>query len=113
MILHTVLCALAPDCDSAELADIMAGLGALDIDGFVGFSHGINVDAEGKTPRYPYGFQCTFIDRAALDRYAEDAGHRALGARLVALCEGGGDGILVSDIDTDQAAGDATGEVAS
>ncbi|WP_417250504.1 Dabb family protein [Celeribacter sp.] len=112
MILHTVFCALTPDHDPAELAAVMAGLEALELDGFVGFAHGPNVDAEGKTPRYPYGFQCTFTDRAALDRYAQDAGHRALGARLVAICEGGGEGVLVSDIDTDQAVGIATGGAA-
>lgn len=100
MILHTVLCALKPDADRTELAAVMAGLGALELEGFEAFAHGPNIDAEGKTPEYPYGFQCTFTDRAALDRYAEDAGHKALGARLVALCVGGGDGILVSDIDT-------------
>lgn len=100
MILHTVLLALKPEADRAELAAVMAGLAGLDLAGFAGFAHGPNVDAEGKTPGYPYGFVCTFADRAALDAYAAHPGHRALGARLVTLCAGGGDGILVSDIDT-------------
>ena len=100
MILHTVLLALEPDANRAELTRIMDGLAALDLEGFKGLNHGPNVDAEGKTPNFHYGFVCTFTDRAALDRYASDPGHQALGARLVALCKGGGDGILVSDIDT-------------
>ena len=100
MILHTVLLALRPGADKDELAQVMAGLGALDLPGLEDFAHGPNIDAEGKTPGHPYGFLCTFSDRAALDRYANDPGHRVLGARLVALCAGGGDGILVSDIDT-------------
>jgi hypothetical protein len=100
MILHTVLLALKPDHDGDDLDKIMAGLGGLKLDGFTAFHHGANIDAEGKTPAYPYGFVCTFADRAALDRYATNPDHRALGARLVALCQGGGAGILVSDIDS-------------
>ena len=100
MILHTVICHLADGYDPAELQDVMAGLGELQVEGFLWFKHGINVDAEGKTPQYGYGFACAFADRQALDRYAIDDGHRALGARLVALCHGGADGILVSDIQT-------------
>lgn len=101
MILHTVLCRLKAAYDPTELRDVMAGLSGLTIDGFFWFEHGPNVDAEGKTPQYPYGFVCAFADRAALDRYAADPAHRALGARLVALCIGGAEGILVSDILTE------------
>ena len=100
MILHTVLCRLRPAHDPVELRDVMVGLSGLKIDGFLWFEHGPNVDAEGKTPQYPYGFVCAFADRAALDRYAADPAHRALGGRLVALCDGGAGGILVSDIQT-------------
>ncbi len=99
MILHAVLCALHPDHDVGELAAVMAGLAALPLDGFTDFQHGPNIDAEGKSPGHPYGFICTFADRGALDRYATDPGHKALAARLVALCTGGGDGIVVYDID--------------
>ena len=100
MILHTVLCALSANHDPAELRRVMDGLAGLQVDGFTDFHHGPNIDAEGKTPGYPYGFVCTFTDRAALHRYATDPNHHALGARLVALCDGGGAGILVSDIQT-------------
>jgi hypothetical protein len=102
VILHTVLCALHADHDPAELGQIMQGLSDLDIEGFLWFAHGVNIDAEAKTPDYGYGFVCSFADRAALDRYAADPGHRALGGRLVALCRDGAKGILVSDIQTPQ-----------
>ena len=98
MIQHIVMLALPQDHDAAELQAVMDGLAALDLPGFMGFSHGPNIDLEDKTPNYPYGFICTFADRAALETYAADPGHRALGARLVALC-GGGDGIMVMDLD--------------
>ena len=103
MITHIV--AFAPKPDKADdLAAVMQGLGGLlgQIAGFTGFTHGPNIDAEGKTPDYPYGFVCTFADRAALDRYANDPRHQALGGKLVALCIGGGDGITVFDIQSER-----------
>lgn len=101
MILHAVYLSLPEDVDEQELGAVMDGLSALvgGIDGFVGFEHGPNIDAEGKSPEAPYGFHGRFADRAALDRYAADPRHQALGARLVALCKGAA-GIKVYDIDT-------------
>ena len=101
MILHAVFLALRADHDPAEKIAVMDGLGALvgHAEGFTAFSHGPNIDAEGKSPDHPYGFLCTFEDRAALDRYAADPRHRALGARLVALCRDGAAGIVVYDLD--------------
>lgn len=97
MILHAVYLSLAEDADPAELADVMTGLAAL-TDLIESFAHGPNFDAEGKTPQSHYGFHATFADRAALERYATDPRHQALGARLVALC-GGENGITVYDLD--------------
>ena len=101
MILHAVYLSLRPDHDPGELAKVMAGLTDLvgQVPGFEGFAHGPKVDAEGKSPGHPYGFVCTFADRAALDRYAADPRHRALGGRLVALCKAGAEGIVVYDLD--------------
>lgn len=87
-------------CPASEtLSGVMRGLAGLvkDIAGFDSFTHGANVDVEGKSPDHPYGFICRFEDRASLDRYATDPRHKALGAQLVALC-GGADGIMVYDI---------------
>lgn len=97
MIRHIVLLNLRGDHDAAELTAVMTGLGQLEMHGF---EHGPNRDFEGKTPNYPYGFICTFVDAPALALYADDPKHQALGARLVALCVGGADGILVMDLDT-------------
>ena len=100
MIQHIVLLKLRPDHDADELQQVMAGLAALDLPGFEGFSHGPNRDFENKTPEYPYGFIGSFADAGALATYAADPAHQALGARLVALCTGGAEGILVADLDT-------------
>ena len=97
MIQHVVMLSLVDGHDKAELQAVMSGLADLDLPGFEGFSHGPNIDLENKTPDYPYGFICTFKDQTALETYAADPNHRALGARLVALC-GGGDGIMVMDL---------------
>lgn len=101
MIQHIVMLALKDGYDAAELQAVMAGLGALDLPGFHGFSHGPNRDLEQKTPDYPYGFICTFADEASLRTYAADPVHQALGARLVALC-GGVAGIIVIDLEVPQ-----------
>ena len=98
MIRHVVLLRLEEGYDPVELIAVMSGLAALDLPGFVGFEHGPNRDLESKTPDYPYGFICTFETIAALETYAADPGHQALGAGLVALC-GGGDGIMVMDLE--------------
>ncbi|MFT5064502.1 MAG: hypothetical protein ACJAXK_000921 [Yoonia sp.] len=99
MIQHIVMLGLKPDHDGAELAMVMDGLAALELAGFIGFQHGPNRDVENKTPDHPYGFMCSFDDLDALDCYASDPKHQALGARLCALCVGGGDGIIVMDLD--------------
>ena len=98
MIQHIVMLSLQDGCDARELQAVMQGLGALDLPGFTGFSHGPNLDLEQKTAAYPYGFICIFADENSLRTYAADPGHQALGARLVALC-GGGDGIMVIDLE--------------
>ncbi|SLN29288.1 Dabb family protein [Pseudooctadecabacter jejudonensis] len=99
MILHAVY--FDPCDDPEELRSIMTGLADLvgQIDGFLEFSHGPNIDAEGKSSEASYGFVCTFATARALATYAQDARHRALGARLVAMC-GGAEAIKVYDIDT-------------
>ncbi|NDV02113.1 Dabb family protein [Pseudoroseicyclus tamaricis] len=99
MIRHVVLLRLQPGHDAGELGEVMAGLAGLSLEGLTGFDHGPNLDMEGKSPGYSYGFVVTFADRAALARYAADPGHQALGARLVALC-GGAEGIFVADLES-------------
>ena len=101
MIRHCVMLRLAVDVQSKELRDVMQGLAELvaRLDGCSGFWAGENRDLEGKSPDYPYGFTLDARDAAALAAYADHADHKALGARLVAMCKGGGDGILVFDIE--------------
>ena len=101
MIQHIVMLALADDVQPAVLQDVMTGLAELrpNIPGFESFVHGPNLDFEEKSQDYPYGFVCTFADKGALQLYADHPDHKLLGARLVAMCQHGGDGIWVADIE--------------
>jgi hypothetical protein len=103
MLLHCVFCAIPPDADHSELLAVMDELGALraEVEGMLDFRHGPNRDYEAKSPRHPYGFVIAFRDRAAHLAYDGHPRHKAAGARLVALCEGGYGGIVVYDIEAD------------
>lgn len=101
MIHHMVM--LEPNGPDAmpAIAQAMAILENLapELPGLVGFSHGPNRDFEGKSQRYPYGFLCTFTDKAALDAYAANADHQRAGGLLVASCKNGAEGIFVVDLE--------------
>ncbi|WP_127558224.1 Dabb family protein [Nioella ostreopsis] len=102
MIEHVVMLGLKDASDLSDCRDVMEGLERLtgEIPGFLSLTHGVNIDMEGKSPGYPYGFIGRFEDRDALARYAADPRHLVLAARLVALC-GGADRITVYDIERD------------
>ncbi len=102
MQFHCVFCALRSDADTAEMAADMDELAALqsEVEGFLDFHHGPNRDYEQKCPRHGYGFVITFRDRVAHLAYDAHPRHKTAGGRLVALCEGGYQGIVVYDIQT-------------
>ena len=106
MIQHIVCLALPEGWDQGELLRIMSGLAALtgEVEGFVAFQHGPNIDLEEKSAGFPYMFVGRFTDQAALERYASDPRHRTLGAALVRLC-GGAERIVVYDMDCAEQAG--------
>jgi hypothetical protein len=99
MLYHMVMLEPAGGMD-----DIMAAMEILDglqgqLDGLIDFKHGPNRDFEQKSERYPYGFLCTFTDKAALDAYAANPTHQRAGGLLVGACKGGADGIFVVDLE--------------
>lgn len=101
MIRHCVLLNLAPAADRGELDRVILALADLvdRLDGCGGFVAGPNRDYEGKSPHIDYGFTFDAETPAALAAYAVHPDHVALGARLVAMCEGGADGIIVHDLE--------------
>ncbi|ABD56842.1 Dabb family protein [Jannaschia sp. CCS1] len=101
MLYHLVM--LEPEGEGAmdrimEAMAILDGL-APELPGLTEFRHGPNRDFEQKSERYPYGFLCTFTDKAALDAYAVHPTHQRAGGMLVASCRNGADGILVVDLE--------------
>ncbi|UWQ95432.1 Dabb family protein [Rhodobacteraceae bacterium M385] len=101
MLYHLVM--LEPDGPGAmpQIEQAMAILNTLSaqLSGFTEFRHGPNRDFEQKSERYPYGFLCTFTDKAALDAYTANPDHQRAGAMLVASCKNGADGIFVVDLE--------------
>lgn len=101
MIRHCVMLRLRADAERRELSRVVDGLKALvtDLEGCSGFGFGQNLDFEGTSQDVDAGFTFDAQDAATLATYADHPTHRALGARLVALCAGGTAGITVFDLD--------------
>ena len=100
MILHCVFCDFETSVDERQKGSILKELAefSVSLEGVLGFEFGPNLDFEGKSERYDWGFVVRFADPLAADRYAVSSTHQALGARLCALCKGGADGIMVYDL---------------
>jgi len=101
MIRHCVMLNLRENAQASELGAVMQGLDDL-VDRLAdcsGFCAGPNRDYELKSADFDYGFTLDASSPKALAAYAGHPEHQALGARLVALCKGGADGIVVFDIE--------------
>lgn len=104
MIRHCVFIRFKPTISAAYKAELFDEIDALKtrLPGMVGVHLGVNVSPEtGMDKGYSDGFIVDFADGFARDAYLEDPEHRETGARLVAAAEGGVDGILVFDLETD------------
>lgn len=101
MIRHCVFLNLTPGANRAELDAVMLGLADLveRLEGCSEFWAGPNRDYESKSPEYDYGFTLDAASPEALAAYAVHPDHIALGGRLVALCAGAADGVMVYDLE--------------
>ena len=95
MIQHIVLCKIRAEVSADEVAAIWAALDAVRdvVPGMGAASFGENVSPEGLARGYTHGFVIAFEDAAARDAYLVAPEHKAAGARLVAACEGGVEGV--------------------
>jgi len=100
MIIHSVYCAIRAGTSDREFDAVFAQLSALVpvCDGLLSFQAGPNIDLEQKSQKFTHGFVMTFESQAALEAYAVHPAHKAAGGALVAICDGGGDGIMVFDL---------------
>ncbi|MFQ6549630.1 Dabb family protein [Aestuariibius sp. 2305UL40-4] len=100
MLLHCVFLQFADRYAEAERKEVLRDLGTLkgEVDGMLQYHHGPNLDFESKTPEHKDGFVILFRDREAHLAYERHPKHVRLSARLVEMCVGGADGIVVYDI---------------
>jgi hypothetical protein len=101
MIRHIVLINFRDDVSEAHKREIYADLHALvgKIDGLTNATFGPNVSPEGLSKGFRDGFVMDLRDAEARDRYLVDPRHQAAGAKLVAACEGGLEGVLPFDLE--------------
>ncbi len=101
MIRHIVLTRFKPDVPEATIKGIYDGLADLTdrLPGAAHFTGGRSESPEQIERGYMHGFVIDFDDWAALQAYADNDEHKALGGQLVAHAAGGIDGILVLDLD--------------
>ena len=99
MILHCVFLKMPATATTADVLKLYGAVAALKpiIPGMLDFKAGPNVSPEGLDRGFRHGFVVTFDDEAARDAYLADEVHRAIGARLVAACSGGTEGLIVFD----------------
>ncbi|MEM5477331.1 Dabb family protein [Pacificibacter sp. AS14] len=100
MIIHSVYCAIRAGTQNSEIDSVFTQLSALVpiCDGLLSFQAGPNIDLEQKSQKFTHGFVMTFDSQTALEAYAIHRAHKAAGGALVAICDGGGDGIMVFDL---------------
>ncbi|WP_299655496.1 Dabb family protein [uncultured Tateyamaria sp.] len=101
MIRHIFLTKFKPETPEDRIAEIYAGLSALadTLPGAQSFTGGRSESPEQIERGYMHGFVIDFDSWDALQSYADNPEHQALGGQLVANAVGGIDGILVLDLD--------------
>ncbi len=99
MILHCVFVNFRSEANVDDRNRTYADLASLKdkIEGYVTMVSGANASFEGMARGYDDGFIITFANRAAHLAYHEHPDHKAAGARLAQLCEGGLDGCRFSE----------------
>ena len=100
MLRHMVMMKFADHVDATAIASIRDELESLQslMGGISGFTWRENISPEDRVVhglRHLFWFD--FDTEADRDAYLVHPAHQATGARLVSLCDGGADGIVVCD----------------
>lgn len=100
MIRHIVLLKVRAGVTEPEVSAIFADLAAIraKLPGVLAIHSGRSESPEKIERGYLHGFTVDFTDWAALAAYQSHPDHVRVGAALVAVAEGGLDGILVFDL---------------
>jgi len=101
MLKHCVFVNFQTRYSKVERNSVLAGFAevANDVPGLIDFCFGANLDFENKSADYGDGFIVTFKDRDAHLAYERHPHHVTLGSKLVSMCVGGYDGIIVFDLE--------------
>ena len=101
MLKHCVFVNFQTRYSKVERNSVLAGFAevANDVPGLLDFCFGANLDFENKSADYGNGFIVTFKDRDAHLAYERHPHHVTLGSKLVSMCVGEYDGIIVFDLE--------------
>ena len=100
MIRHIVALRFRAGTPDAVKSAVFADLAGLQhsIPGVLAFHAGPNISVEPLSRGFDDVFWFDFRDAAVRDAYLVDPAHQAIGARIVALTEGGPEGVFVFDL---------------
>ena len=101
MLKHCVFLNFKSNVTKSKQFELIKSLSSLKnkIDGIVDFDYGNNLDFEQKSSEYNSGFIVTFDCYKTLREYNEHPEHILLGSKLVSMCKGGHQGIIVFDLE--------------
>ena len=102
MIVHMVILRIRKDVAAKEVERVFAAIGALkaEIPGILSYSWGPYSSPEGMQREFTHGFCMTFSDAKSRDVYLPHPKHEAVKAQVLAILEGGLDGVLAFDYAT-------------
>jgi len=101
MLKHCVFLNFRPVYSGAEREAVLETLAGLtgEVPGLISVDYGTNLDFENKSVDYSHGFIATFTNREAHLAYETHPDHIRAGGRLVEMCVGGHQGIIVFDLE--------------
>ena len=99
MIVHMVILKVRRDVTAAEIERVFGAIGALkaDIPGILSYSWGPYASPEGMQRGYTHGFCMTFTDAKSRDVYLPHPLHEKVKTQVLAILEGGIEGVLAFD----------------
>jgi hypothetical protein len=99
MIVHMVILRVRKNVPSAEIERVFGAIGALqgEIPGILSYTWGPYASPEGMNRGYTHGFCMMFTDAQSRDVYLPHPKHERVKALVLAILEGGLDGVLAFD----------------
>ncbi len=102
MIVHMVILKVRRNVAQKEIERVFGAIGALEseIPGILSYSWGPYASPEGMQRGYTHGFCMTFTDAKSRDVYLPHPKHEVVKTQVLAILDGGVDGVLAFDYAT-------------